>query len=108
VSEFDEIPDNFLWCRDVRHSWEPFDVRDYRNKVARRDEILQVLRCERCATKRIRVLGQDGGFLRSGGYDYPEGYLLKDHGPMTPADRGMIRKINIEKHRKPKRGRGAK
>lgn len=104
MSDIENIPETYLWCRDVRHSWDHYDVKDHRNKITRRNEMHQVLRCDRCSTLRIRVLTPSGDFIRSGGYVYPDGYLLKDHGSMTPADRAMIRKINIKRNRKTKAG----
>jgi len=99
VSTVNDIPEQYLWCRDVMHSWDPYDYKQARNKVMRRNEMHQILRCARCATLKTRVMTASGDMLRSY-YVYPDGYLLKDHGPMTPADRAMIRSINIKAGRK--------
>lgn len=93
------IPEQYLWCRDVMHSWDPYDFRVSRNKVHRRNEMNQVLRCARCGTLKTRVMTTSGEILRYS-YSYPDGYLLKEQGSMTPADRNMIRKINMEQGRK--------
>jgi hypothetical protein len=90
-----DIPERFLWCRDVMHSWDPYNARVSRNKVTRRNEIHQVLLCSRCGTLKTRVMTTSGDLLRNS-YTYPDGYLLQDHGPMTPADRAMIRRINYQ------------
>jgi hypothetical protein len=91
-----DVPEQFLWCRDVMHSWDAYDFKVNRNKVTRRNEMNQVLRCARCGTLKNRIMTTSGELLRNS-YTYPDGYLLKDHGPVTPADRAMIRKINYQK-----------
>lgn len=94
-----DISEEFLWCRDVMHSWDPYNARVSRNKITRRNEVHQILICTRCSTLKTRIMTTNGDMLRAS-YQYPNGYLLKDHGPMTPADRAMIRKINMDKARK--------
>lgn len=96
MSGVNDIPENFLWCRDVLHSWDPYNAKVSRNKVARRREMHQILICTRCGALKTRTMTLTGELLRNS-YSYPEGYLLKDHGPMTPADRAMIRTINLKK-----------
>lgn len=95
MSDIDSIPERYLWCRDVMHAWDPYNARMNRNKVTRRNEIHQVLICTRCSTLKTRVLTTNGEPIRNS-YVYPNGYLLKDKGRMTPADRAMIRKINLK------------
>lgn len=90
-----EIPDHYLWCRDVMHSWDPYNARISRSKSTRRNEVHQVLLCTRCGTYKTRIMSTTGDLLRST-YAYPDGYLLKEHGPMTPADRSMVRRINFQ------------
>lgn len=99
MSGVTDIPEQFLWCRDVLHSWDPYNAKISRNNVARRREMHQVLICTRCGTLKTRIMTLTGEMLRNS-YVYPDGYLLKDHGPMTPADRAQIRKINISKAEK--------
>lgn len=81
------------------HSWDPYNAKVSRNKITRRNEMHQVLICTRCSTLKTRIMTTSGDMLRAS-YSYPDGYLMKDHGPMTPADRAMIRKINIDKAKK--------
>jgi hypothetical protein len=99
VSAIDRIPEQYLWCRDVMHAWDPYDFKLSRNKVVRRNELHQILRCARCGTLKTRVMMANGEMVRSS-YSYPEGYLLKEQGQITPADRAMIRKINLDAARK--------
>lgn len=93
----DQIAEEYLWCRDVMHSWDPYNARVSRNKVTRRNEVHQVLLCTRCGTFKTRVLTTSGDYIRSS-YVHPDGYLLKHR--VTPADRSEIRRHNIEKYKK--------
>lgn len=94
--KIDDIPDQFLWCRDFLHAWDAYDFHVRRNAVTRRNEMNQVVRCVRCGTIKTRIMTTSGEILRNS-YQYPDGYQLKDQGFMTPADRGMIRRINYQK-----------
>ena len=97
MGAIDRIPELYLWCRDVMHSWDPYNVKFGRNKITRRNEVHQILICTRCATLKTRIMTSGGEMLRSS-YSYPSGYLLTEQGPMTPADRAMIRKLNLKKN----------
>jgi hypothetical protein len=92
----DIIPEAFLWCRDVMHAWDPYTARVALNKASRRREMHQVLICTRCGTLKTRVMTLQGETLRNS-YSYPDGYLQNEQGAMTPADRAMIRRINLRK-----------
>ena len=92
-----QIAEGFLWCRDVLHAWSPHNAVISRNAQTRRREVAQVLICDRCGTLKTRVLATNGELLRNS-YSYPSGYLQKDQGPMTPADRGWIRSRNLERN----------
>jgi hypothetical protein len=96
VSAIDKIPEEFLWCRDVQHSWDPYNAKVSRNTVTRRNEMHQLLICTRCATLKTRVMTSAGEILRYS-YSYPDGYLMNQQGGMTPADRAYIRTINVKK-----------
>jgi len=99
MSYIDGIREEFLWCRDVMHAWDPYNVKVSRNKVVRRNEVHQILLCARCGTQKTRVMTTGGEILRYS-YSYPDGYLAKDQGGhMTPADRAMIRAINMKRLR---------
>ena len=81
------LPDGFIQCRDMGHTWRPYtaeydiDVNAYR----------RVLRCNRCKTKREQYIGL-GGLILSGGYTYPEGYQApKGTGRIDGNGRGALR-----------------
>lgn len=75
-----------LQCRDFGHSWRPYTASW--NATERCYETQ--LRCARCKTMRVRLIGQAGQLLRNN-YDYTEGYLIKGMGRLDTADRDVIR-----------------
>lgn len=82
----EDIPDEFLLCRDLGHAWAPYDVRVSRKA----QEIHRILQCRTCPTQRTQILSLDGEIRRSK-YDYPEGYVLSGVGHLTVADRAHVR-----------------
>lgn len=90
------VPEEFLWCRDFLHAWDPYDFHVRRNTVTRRNEMNEVVRCTRCGTIKTRVMTTNGEILRNS-YQYPDGYQLKEQGLMTAADRNQIRRINYQR-----------
>jgi hypothetical protein len=91
------VPEEFLWCRDFMHAWDPYDFHVRRNAVTRRNELNEVVRCVRCGTIKTRIMASNGDILRNS-YQYPDGYQLKEQGLMTPADRATIRRTNYQRH----------
>lgn len=82
----DDIPAEYLICRDLGHAWAPHDV-----KISRKfGEIHRVLRCRSCPTERTQVLSIDGG-LKKNKYEYPEHYTLRGVGRLSVDDRAHIR-----------------
>jgi hypothetical protein len=92
-----DIEERYLWCRDVLHAWDPYSAEVGRNTISRRNEVRQVLLCVRCGTFKTRIMTTGGELLRNS-YSYPSGYLQKDQGPLSPADRAMIRKMNLARN----------
>jgi hypothetical protein len=92
-----DIPDQYLMCRDLGHNWLPHDV-----KVSRKaGEIHRILRCANCPTRRVQVLTLDGYRVRSR-YEYPEQqdseaipYVLKGMGHLSVDDLAAIRVQDI-------------
>jgi hypothetical protein len=82
----DDIPTEYLICRDLGHAWAPHDV-----KISRKyGEIHRILKCRQCPTTRTQVLSIDGG-LKKNRYEYPEHYTLRGVGRLTIDDRATIR-----------------
>ena len=63
------LPDEFLLCRDIGHTWRPF-----RAVINGDSTYTRVMRCGRCKTEREQTLSHFGAIL-SGHYNYAEGYL---------------------------------
>jgi hypothetical protein len=97
----DDVPDEYLMCRDLRHHWLPHDV-----KVSRKaGEIHRVLWCANCPTQWVQVFTLDGYRVRSR-HIYPEQqdseatpYVLKGMGRLTVDDLAAIRVQSIARYR---------
>lgn len=80
------MPNEHLQCRDFGHSWRPFTA-----TWESSDRYYEVqLRCARCKTVRIRLVGQRGQLIRSR-YDYADGYVVKGMGRLDGDERDMLR-----------------
>lgn len=98
----EDIPEEFLLCRDLGHAWAPFDV-----KVSRKaQEIHRILQCRSCPTQRIQILDTNGYRLRSK-YVYPEDvdkdaapYKLKGVGRLSADDNASVRVMSINHMKK--------
>lgn len=75
------IQDDFLDCRDIRHSWLRQGFWSEGGQLKRR------LSCSRCTTTRTDTWSFDGRERVQSHYDYPDGYLLTGmHGHAKPTD----------------------
>lgn len=95
-----DIPDDFMECRDVGHSWKPFDGGcDKRKRLYHRTH-----RCRGCRTYRTQILSWKGEILTSS-YTYAKDYLFKGSGRYDQELRGKVRVHNtrefIEQHSEP-------
>lgn len=100
MSNVEDIPEQYLWCRDVLHSWVPYDVKVLKSPVTGRREIHRVLRCQRCQVKKTQRLSTDGTLIGGGtSYNYhdAEGYLNIGGGRLTSKERGQLRKLSVDK-----------
>lgn len=87
-SYLDEIPEQYLDCRAMTHSWRRTSLsKDIKSKLWH-----QVLTCQRCLTERVIELTFKGA-IHSSHYNYSEGYLLKaaPKGGLTQDDRAALR-----------------
>lgn len=78
------LPEKFLHCRELGHTWRPFTVQF--DSVARAYD--RVLRCSRCYTRRIQTLTTSGHIVSSR-YDYVNGYQAKN----VAMPRGGVRDV---------------
>lgn len=78
----EDLEDEFLACRDLRHAWDPPDW-----YMEPDGQVLRVTQCLRCKTQRIDVMNyaeQSGVETRQ--YLYPQGYRYhrdKEERPLT-------------------------
>lgn len=78
------LPDNFLDCRDLKHSWRkinnyrPREMHTEGGKAKTRISPLlyRTLECVRCATQRTDVIYARTFERLSVSYDYPEAYTM--------------------------------
>lgn len=92
----DNIPVEYLWCRDMRHAWDPDSLtsREVFNRRVERWEVWRTVRCLNCAgyktqklTKNYQLLGTD--------YQYPDGYHVEGSKGyrQTADDRAQLRAL---------------
>lgn len=66
----EELPDAFLTCRDMGHTWRPYTAAwDSQERAYRRELI-----CARCTTVRVQWVSATGHIAHGNAYTYPEGY----------------------------------
>jgi len=81
----DDLPERFLLCRDMGHSWKPYTA----SYEATARQYRRVLRCGRCHTERVQMLSTSG-HIEAGHYVYPDGYAMpKGSGGYTMAARDL-------------------
>jgi len=95
----DEIPPEYLWCKDMRHAWSPDSevAREVFNRRTEHWEIWRTVRCDNCGTHKTQKLDKAFRPVTSPTYDYPPGYKVEGHRGyiMTADDRARIRARNI-------------
>ena len=78
---------SFLHCRTWGHSWDNIrtqwvpDERCYASQVE----------CSCCTVTKTVWISQTGHVISKGGYVYPQGYLTRHLGALTPDERDAIR-----------------
>lgn len=81
-----DLPDDFLQCRDIGHTWRPAGARITSESTYERS-----MRCGRCKAERMQTLSATGAIL-GGGYHYEDGYLApRNSGRMTTDRRDGLR-----------------
>lgn len=83
----EQLPDKYLLCRDLGHSWRPLNAA-WDTSL---NHYLRTMRCPRCGTERIQYLSGAGHVL-SGHYLYADGYQApKGSGRLTGEHRDHLR-----------------
>ncbi len=86
-----ELPEKFLHCRELSHTWRPFDVGRHRDGGFER-----TIRCTRCRAKKVQHLDASGMLLGSK-MEYPKGYLHEGLGRIIGEGRGALRLASISR-----------
>lgn len=93
----DELPTEFLMCRDtgIRHRWEPQTA--YREGK----HIVEVIVCGRCTLEKRRYMTGAGHIVKVKTMGYPEGYLRKKGtGRLTRGEHAAIRATSLKRRYK--------
>jgi hypothetical protein len=73
-----DLPNKFLECRDIRHSWKVYRKFQAVNSTGSAVKYLErTLRCTRCHTERQDVLSARTFDRVSTSYAYPQGYTIQ-------------------------------
>lgn len=81
------MPEAFLACRDLGHTWRPQSAR-YDTEL---NSYARTLRCNRCRTTRSQTLSLSG-LIMGNHYEYPDGYQVPaGSGRIDQQGRGVIR-----------------
>jgi hypothetical protein len=99
----DQMPDEYVECRELNHLWRPYDVH-YNAKYHTYD---RTLRCYRCLTRKHQELSERGHVLRSS-YSYPEDYQLKNLGRIAGDARDVVRLASLTRQIKKSAAKRAK
>lgn len=82
----EDLPDDFLMCRDLGHVW-----RSYTARLTGESTYERTMQCERCDTLRHQECSASGAVLGNS-YSYESGYLApRNSGRLTSADRDGLR-----------------
>jgi hypothetical protein len=87
----EQLPERFLYCREMGHNWRPYSAGRYRDGGFER-----TLRCSRCRTRRVQEIS-NRGVIVTNKYIHPEGYLHKGMGRIIGEGRGVLRLESIKR-----------
>lgn len=94
-----DVQPEYRKCRSWGHAW------DYTTVQKQGVIYLQGLVCLRCTAERYVKINSRSGVSTGGRYSYPDGYLFKGGGALTPEERGELRLAEIQGHIPTRRGR---
>jgi hypothetical protein len=80
-----------LQCRDFGHAWRPYAAQWLTTERCYESR----LRCSRCRTQRVRLIGQNGALVSSH-YEYADNYLVKGLGRLDTSDRNELRLASLQ------------
>lgn len=83
------LPDKFLFCREMGHNWRPFSAGRHAD-----GGFVRILRCNRCKTERHQELSHRGS-VTGNHYVYPEDYTVKGLGRIVGDGRDALRLVSL-------------
>lgn len=86
-----DLPEEFLLCREMGHRWLPHDAEQHDD-----DSFTRVLRCPRCKTRKVQDISARGAIVRTQ-YRHPDGYLHEGMGRIVGDGRGVLRLESIKR-----------
>jgi hypothetical protein len=87
-----DLPDEFLLCRDIRHQWDllPTATRLTSKEGVRVME--RTLHCDRCGAVRVEVISLVTFKVIARTYGYPEGFLLGEPTPFVKMREASVKR----------------
>lgn len=86
------VPAEYAMCRTFLHAW------DYTTVKQNGRELIQGLVCLRCGTVRSMKIDSRTGERKGNSYDYPDGYVLSEGGPLSAKERATLRLGEVKRH----------
>ena len=87
------LSDDFVVCRTINHSFDPYTVRTMTTKGSKIREYYVTLQCTRCGVTKAFTMRQ-GRVVRRHGYVYPKGYLVS--GGLSPQQKEAVGEAFID------------
>jgi hypothetical protein len=86
-----DLPEEFLMCREMGHRWLPHDAEEFDD-----GSFMRILRCPRCKTRKVQDISRRGVIERTR-YQHPDGYLHEGMGRIAGDGRGVLRLESIRR-----------
>jgi hypothetical protein len=86
------VPTEYAMCRTFLHAWDFTTVKQDGRRL------IQGLVCLRCGTVRYMRIDSRTGERLGNSYDYPDGYVLAEGGPLSAKERASIRLDEVKRH----------
>lgn len=88
--QLEEFPDEYVKCRAMKHAWG--------DEVKRRDQDGNWIishECARCGSEKWQIWSMYGE-PEASGYNYSDGYLFLETGPLSQEDNNVIRAVYLD------------
>lgn len=87
-----DVPAQYAMCRTFLHAWDFTTVKQDGR------QLIQGLVCLRCGTVRYMKIDGRTGERKGNTYDYPDGYVLSEGGPLSARERASLRLSEVKRH----------